>query len=120
MLLEKSSDIWFIHLDPFGMEMIQASGHEWGERRFGRNGSTHGVQHVGGLVIRVVVRSPANLDVRNGCRKKGFQVLDVFNGALENRQLVQVVLVHTGWNKVLQLQDLVVDPFTPPPFDRRM
>lgn len=86
----------------------------------GRDHAAHGFKHIGRLVIRVVVGRLFQLTIHHLVRQERLQVLNVLDRALQDAQLVQVVLVHTRGHQVLQLQDFVVDAFAPPPLNGRV
>ena len=47
-------------------------------------------------------------------------MLNVFDRGLENREFMEVVFIHTGRDEVLELKDLVVDPFSSSALDGRV
>lgn len=86
----------------------------------GRDHAAHGLEHIGRLVIRVVVGCLLQLTVHHLVRQECFQVLDVLNRALQDAQLMQVIFVYARGDQVLQLQDLVVDALAPPALNGRV
>ncbi|KAF9566889.1 hypothetical protein EC968_003552 [Mortierella alpina] len=102
------------------MDMIETCGHQRREWELGRNTPTEGLEHVCGLVIGIIVGGLSDLGVHNGGWEDRLEMLNVFDRGLEDRELMEVIFIHTGGDEVFELKDLVIDPFSTSAFDGRV